>query len=241
MINLMVGLTHCLWTMLEIISTPLQTRSIWNLKLETHQTDRASRSDTILVNGNFLKTWKKMFWRAGMQAQDILLGGIHTDVPPKQPVCKLRGAHSSPKQHSTSLFASFACFLPCMVVLFPFTSHAHARLFQLWSPTVKRAFTFSTASQHDSGIVVGHELLLSNPLFFLYILFYFTEPTTINGHGRHTQGQSFSMRWPFCGLILDSDLVPIDWHAFWWAPYAMSCVSLLGMRERWYVAHLTPI
>lgn len=107
-----------------------------------------------------------MFWRAGMQAQDILLGGIHPDVPPKQPVCKLRGAHSSPKQHTTSLFASFACFLPCMVVLFSFTSHAHARLFRLWSPTVKRAFTFSTASQHDRGIVVGHELLLSNPSFF---------------------------------------------------------------------------
>lgn len=178
-----------------------------------------------------------MFWRAGMQAQDILLGGIHPDVPPKQPVCKLRGAHSSPKQHTTSLFASFACFLPCMVVLFPFTSHAHARLFRLWSPTVKRAFTFSTASQHDRGIVVGHELLLSNPSFFctfnsisLNLL-----PSMVMV-GTHRARVSL-----WGGLILDSDLVPIDWHAFWWAPYAMSCVSLLGMRERWYVAHLTPI
>lgn len=109
---------------------------------------------------------KRMLWRAGMAAQDIVLGGsIRVSHQNSLSADSAESGHSSSLTDVRLFSLVSRVFCPAWWCCYLVTSHAHARLFRLWSPTIKRAFAFSTASQHDSGIVVGHELLLSNAFF----------------------------------------------------------------------------
>lgn len=120
-----------------------QIKSLGDFELAACSSDtilisiNSKRKVNLLVNGNFLETLKRMFWRAGMVAQDIVWGG--SSHQNSLSADSAESAHSS-SCNNVRLFSLVSrVFFPAWWCCFPVTSHAHARLFRLWSPTTKRA------------------------------------------------------------------------------------------------------